>query len=127
MWKRSNLQGGVARNAVVELEPETVHRMLQDRSARLIDVREPDERRQEFIPGSLPMPLGALEEKTIAESGGRLTIFHCRSGKRSRRALDTVLAKGHQNVAHMKGGIEAWKAGGLPVAGEGSGALRLSR
>ncbi len=45
----------------------------------------------------------------------RRTILYCASGGRSALAADTLQRMGYGNVAHLDGGIKAWKEGGNPV------------
>jgi rhodanese-related sulfurtransferase len=42
-------------------------------------------------------------------------ILHCASGGRSALATQTLMQMGYTNIAHMDGGINAWKEAGLPV------------
>jgi len=37
-------------------------------------------------------------------------VLHCKSGGRSTKALDEMEAQGFEDVAHMTGGYDAWKA-----------------
>jgi rhodanese-related sulfurtransferase len=47
---------------------------------------------------------------------GKRTILHCTSGGRSALAIDTMRQLGYTNVAHLEGGINAWKEKGHPVS-----------
>ena len=40
-------------------------------------------------------------------------ILHCASGGRSALAAKTLKDMGYNNVAHLDGGIKAWKEAGL--------------
>jgi rhodanese-related sulfurtransferase len=46
---------------------------------------------------------------------GRKLVLHCGSGKRSLMAAHKLQAAGHGHLTHLAGGIQAWKAAGLPV------------
>jgi rhodanese-related sulfurtransferase len=69
------------------------------------------------------MPRGMLEfyaDSTLPYHRPELTpdrriILHCASGGRSALAADLLTDMGYTNVAHMDGGITAWKAAGRPV------------
>lgn len=100
---------------VIGYEPSSVKKMLDEGKARLVDVREADEHARERIAGASLVALSAFDAARVPESNGTVTILHCRSGKRSMDASLRLLAAGHGTAAHMKGGIEAWKAAGLPV------------
>ncbi len=97
------------------LEPAEIARLLKASKALLIDVREPAEYAAERIPGALLYPLSTFDGTTLPADGPSRVIFHCGSGKRSLTAAEKRLAAGETHAAHMRGGIAAWKAAGLPV------------
>ncbi len=41
--------------------------------------------------------------------------MQCAGGVRSMRAAQALVAAGHTNVVNLEGGINAWKAAGLPL------------
>ena len=81
--------------------------------ARLIDVREPAEFEAERIAGALLMPLSTLDPAKLPKDAP--LIFQCGTGKRSSLALARVQQAGLPHDAHLAGGIQAWKAAGLPT------------
>lgn len=101
-----------------EIDPVVVSEMLLEGTGRLVDVREADERRRQFISGSLSMPLSSFDAERLDCGGKPITILHCHGGGRSRKALERLEAAGKLSVAHMRGGIDAWKAAGLPIVEE---------
>lgn len=75
-----------------------------------IDVREPYEY-EEFNIGATLIPLGEIPE-AITEMQDRKEneiVVHCRSGARSGRAQQFMLAEGFSNVLNLQGGIMAWQ------------------
>lgn len=99
-----------------EVDPKDVQRLLADGRATLVDVREPDEFRQERIAGAINLPLSRFDPSALPSAAGRTTILHCKSGRRSFTATEKLFAAGHGQATHMRGGLEAWKAAGLPTA-----------
>ena len=97
------------------LEASEVSQLLQAGKILLIDVREPSEYASERIAGALLYPLSTFDASMLPDDGPRRVVFHCGSGKRSLTAADRRLGAGQKHVAHMGGGIAAWKAAGLPV------------
>jgi rhodanese-related sulfurtransferase len=97
------------------LDPEDVARRLAERSIVLIDVREPNEHASERIHGALLFPLSTFDPKALPETDGRKVVFHCGSGIRSAKAVAACEAAGLGINAHLKGGLQAWKAAGLPT------------
>lgn len=104
-----------AQGRIAEFAPAQVRQMVADGRARLIDVREPDEHRAERIDGAANMPLSSFDPARVASPNGVVAVLHCKSGKRSRQAAEKLLAVGHASAHSMAGGIEAWKAAGLPT------------
>jgi rhodanese-related sulfurtransferase len=98
-----------------ELDPKDVYQAIQDGKAVLIDVREPGEFGSERIHGASLHPLSTFDAKTLPVDKTRDIVFHCGSGKRSMDALKRCEAAGVPITAHVKGGLMAWKAAGLPT------------
>lgn len=73
----------------------------------LIDVREPDEYSICHLNGLL-IPLGSLAEHLATLDKTKSYVLHCRSGGRSHRAAELMLAAGFNEVANLVGGISAW-------------------
>ncbi|UFK98619.1 rhodanese-like domain-containing protein [Kaistella faecalis] len=112
-----------AKQQIDNLTPEQVQQELQNGSATLIDIREGNELKESGrIAGSVHAPRGMLE--FYADSGlpyhkpelskDRRLILHCASGGRSALATATLKQMGFENVAHLEGGMKAWKEAGLP-------------
>ncbi len=92
--------------------------------ALLVDLREDDERFLEgTIPGSLHVPRGMIELSADPTSPlhrqeldpERRIIVYCSSGSRSALAADTLQRMGYKEVAHLEGGMMAWKEDKRPV------------
>lgn len=83
----------------------------------LVDVREPNEWAQMRVPGALHAPLSAFPSALNNVPADRRVVFYCLSGKRSARALEIAQSNGKAIDTHVAGGISAWRAAGLPVAG----------
>ncbi|GAB3690328.1 rhodanese-like domain-containing protein [Spirosoma flavus] len=113
-----------AKQQVENLTPEQVQQEMQNGNANLIDIREPDELKQTGkISGSTNAPRGMLEfyadeslpyHKPEFDKNKRI-ILHCASGGRSALAAATLKQMGYTNVAHMDGGMKAWKEAGFPT------------
>lgn len=113
-----------AKSRIENLTAEQVQEELSSGNACLIDIRESEELIQNgTIEGSVHAPRGMLEfyadpalpyHKPAFTREKRL-ILQCASGGRSALAAITLLEMGYDNVAHLDGGIKAWKDAGLPV------------
>ena len=90
-------------------------------SARIVDVREPDEWTAGHIGHASLVPLATVPGNLEAFDG-EPTYVVCRSGARSGRACDFLRGQGRTAV-NVTGGMIAWAAAGFEVVtGAGSGA-----
>jgi rhodanese-related sulfurtransferase len=80
----------------------------QDPKTILIDVREEDEFNEVNLSGIL-IPMSEIEDRfeEIPKSADKVYIY-CRSGRRSRTAIDFLKSKGYANCMNVTGGILAW-------------------
>lgn len=113
-----------AEKHIVSLEAgEAIARLGEDnvRFIDLRDIREID--RTGVIPGAFHCPRGMLEFWIDPESpyhkpvfaGPYTFIFYCAGGWRSVLATRTAQLMGLSPVAHIRGGLLAWKEAGGPV------------
>jgi rhodanese-related sulfurtransferase len=121
MPARSGEHRSSARDGLVEAED--LKGRLESGRAVLIDVREPDEHARERIAGARSVPLSKFDCSAVPMDGGSAIVLHCKSGRRSAEALQRLAAEGRSGVLQLRGGIDAWKAAGLPV--QTAGAVRL--
>lgn len=83
----------------------------------LVDVREKDEWRQGFVPGSVHIPRGFLEmqaEAKLPKKDARI-ITMCAGGIRSAFAAKVLADLGYTNVVSANPGYGQWKDKGYPV------------
>jgi rhodanese-related sulfurtransferase len=104
-----------------EVPAQTIKQQLHDREIVLIDVREPAEHAAERIPGALSFPLSTFDPAALPQHDGHEIVFHCAGGKRSAAAVARCLEQGLPYARHMTGGLQAWKAAGLPTVAPGRG------
>lgn len=76
----------------------------------LIDVREPDEYAIASIEGARLIPLQTLPEQLDTLPKDREILIHCKSGRRSARAVEFLLENGYTHVKNVSGGIDSWLA-----------------
>lgn len=80
----------------------------------LLDVRTPEEFAAEYIPGAVNIPVQVLDEQLHKVPNDQPVVIYCRSGNRSKIALQMLAQAGHTDLYDL-GGIIEWKAAGLPV------------
>ena len=100
---------------LTELSPPAVAKGMREQAIVLIDVREPQEYAAEHVDGALLFPLSTFDPAALPSPEGREIVFHCGTGKRSAMAVGKCLERGIGHGVHMAGGIQAWKAAGLPT------------
>jgi rhodanese-related sulfurtransferase len=112
-----------AKGQVENLSPEQVAQESAE-GALVVDLREPAEiERDGTIEGAVQAPRGMLEFYADPHSPyhraefdpSRRTILFCASGGRSALGAVTLSQLGYSDVAHLDGGIKAWRDGGRPV------------
>jgi rhodanese-related sulfurtransferase len=99
---------------ISQASPAEVRDGLASGEILLVDVREPNEYAFERIPGALLYPLSTFDPKAVPV-GDRKLVVQCAAGGRSMRAAQALVAAGHALVVNLEGGINAWKAAGLPL------------
>jgi rhodanese-related sulfurtransferase len=99
---------------VSDASPEQVKAWLDQGEILLVDVREVNEYAVERIHGALLYPLSTFDPAALPLAGRKL-VLHCAGGKRSATAGHKLLEAGHPHVTHLAGGLQAWKAAGLPT------------
>ena len=113
-----------AKQEIENLNPLQVQQELLNGNTVLIDIRESEELTQNGkIESAVHAPRGMIEfyadpslpyHKPEFDKSKRI-ILQCASGGRSALATQTLKKMGYTNVAHLDGGLKAWKEAGLPV------------
>lgn len=97
-----------------DLTPAELQAALASGEIALIDVRESYEFDAERIPGSLNFPLSTFDPAALP-TDGKVMVLSCAGGVRSLRAMGQCQLAGLDVTHHLGGGINAWKAAGLPT------------
>ena len=82
--------------------------MKSGKTICLIDVREPHELAISRIEGAQNIPLGELAGRLAELDSAQEIVLFCKTGSRSRRALELLSSAGFRKVRNLKGGINAW-------------------
>ena len=116
-----------AKARIESLSPSAVAAELEGRDFLLVEIREAEERVQHgSIPGAIQTSRGMLEfyadptsayHQPVFDPGSRI-ILYCASGGRSALAVAMLKELGYTRVAHLDGGLKAWREAGLTVAKE---------
>jgi rhodanese-related sulfurtransferase len=99
--------------AMQKISPDQARALIQD-GAVLVDIREADERARQFIAKSVHAPLSAIAAADLPASA-KAIIFHCKTGNRTSVNAAALNAKAPCQSYILDGGLDAWKAAGLPI------------
>lgn len=112
---------------IPEVDPGTLSAWLRTGQAVLVDVREPGEHAAVRIAGAHLLPLGRVAAGHLPAHGEQRLVLHCQKGGRGKAACEKLLKEMPAlEVYNLAGGIEAWRATGLPLETRGA-ALPLDR
>jgi rhodanese-related sulfurtransferase len=101
---------------VPEISPKEVAEKIKDNSAKVVDIREPQEYAEGYIDGITFIPMSQLGNRLgeLGEKDAPL-IMLCKSGGRSGNITAQLINMGYTNVTNMTGGMLAWMQNGLPT------------
>ena len=105
-----------------ELAPKSAAEM---EDAQFVDVRTPAEFESSHIEDARHVPLDELQARAEELDRERPVVFYCRSGERSRMAVDAFRASGWDAYT-SGGGLLAWDEQGLPLDPQGAGVAQHS-
>ncbi|MEO0982214.1 MAG: rhodanese family protein [Pseudomonadota bacterium] len=109
------------------LDPKTVADRLKAGAIALIDIRDRDEFAREHIEGAISMPVSSIDEAGLNLEPTKPAVFHCKSGMRTQANCAKLAAHVTGDAFILEGGLDAWKAEGLPTARDASAPLALNR
>jgi rhodanese-related sulfurtransferase len=92
-------------------------RLINQKDAIVIDVREPGEYAQGHILNARNFPLDELDARVreLERHKEKPVIISCATGNRSGTAANALRKHGFTNVVQLSGGIAAWQQAGLPT------------
>ncbi|MHC4908892.1 MAG: rhodanese-like domain-containing protein [Planctomycetota bacterium] len=97
---------------LVDVTPEILEAWLDEGDTVVVDVREDFEHASESIADACHAALSKFDPEALRSAhGSRRLVFQCRTGRRSAEAAERFGAADEQ-VFHLAGGLEAWKASG---------------
>ena len=113
---------------VATISPTTLAELRRKgETITLIDVRTPAEYGEVHVEFARNIPLDRLDAKDVkALAGPGPLYFVCKSGGRSQKACEKLLAAGLTDVVSVEGGTAACEAAGVPVV-RGRKAMSLER
>ena len=87
---------------------EAIMILKNDKEAILLDVRSPQEYRENHLSGSINLPLYNIESNCneMLPNKEDTIIIYCQSGNRSKRAMQILQKDGYTNLYNIAGGMD---------------------
>lgn len=95
-------------SAYKNISTKEAKELYQQEGYLLLDVRTPAEIMERSIPGSLNIPLQEIEQRLAEIPRDKKLLVICRSGNRSRQAIQILIQHGYKDLYNVDGGITAW-------------------
>lgn len=94
---------------VKNVKADELKKLIANNSKKLlVDVREPSEYRNGYIPGAINIPLSQLKGRIKDIPTDKEIFLYCQSGMRSKQASRILSKIGFPNVTNLQGGILSW-------------------
>jgi rhodanese-related sulfurtransferase len=103
---------------VEHLDPAGAERLLEQKpGAVVLDIRTPAEYASGHIEGAVNLDFNApgFADELAKLDRDATYVVHCGTGGRSTRSLEIFERLGFRSVAHLDGGLNAWREAGKPV------------
>lgn len=104
--------------SVSSITAEEVKRALENKAdVIVVDVRTQEEYSKGHINGSILLPVDSVQEKIVSviPDKNKIAYVYCRSGARSKMAVQAMKKMDYTNTYHMQGGFLVWEQLGFPV------------
>ena len=108
---------------VSELDPSACRALLEGKAGCVvIDVRTPDEYARSHIPDAVNIDLSSAAFTGLIGKLDRngTYLVCCRLGGRAAKAARIMRQLGFTKVYNLAGGVDRWRAEGLPVSSKGA-------
>ncbi len=106
---------GVTRGTIPQIGPADLARRLEGGGVSVIDVRGASEWAEGHVPLARNLHYGSIGARAGELPRDGALVLHCETGSRSAIAASRLAALGFRNVFNLAGGLDAWRAAGLPA------------
>lgn len=99
-----------AQTAPSSVSLEVARDALENSTAIVIDIREPDEHATGVAAGTRLLPMSQLGKRLgeVPKSSDQLVLLICNTQNRSARVADQLRAAGYTNITYVNGGMSQW-------------------
>jgi phage shock protein E len=84
-----------------QIDCPEARRMVQEKGAQLVDVRSPAEYASGTLPGSVNIPVQAIQQAELRLDRSKPVIVYCMSGARSAQAQNVLKQMGFNDVHNL--------------------------
>jgi rhodanese-related sulfurtransferase len=103
---------------VSTLDATGVLRLINDRDAVIVDIRDVGEYKDGHIPQARHIPLNGLSDRLgeLAKVKDKPIVVYCRSGATAQSACALLKKNGFADVHALNGGLPSWLDAKLPIS-----------
>ena len=101
-------------------------KLLLEKGALLIDIRDADEHSREHIPNGKNVPISKLCDDQVGE-GHDAIVYYCKSGNRTKMNAPLLVKAAKTEAFILEGGIENWKKTGMAVNKRAGAPIEMMR
>jgi rhodanese-related sulfurtransferase len=104
-------------SAIVQLTPQDASELVNDTSVTILDVRTINEYKAGHIGKAIVIPVQELQERVseIEHLKNSKVLVYCRTGVRSKKALQILQQNGFSQLYHLEKGIRLWTQEGFKI------------
>lgn len=104
-------------SSIVQMSPKQADKLIQDSTVSILDVRTKEEYNAGHIKGAILIPVQELQSRIseIDSLKNKKVLVYCRSGNRSKKALDILTQSGFSQLYHLEKGIKIWMQDGFKI------------
>jgi len=101
----------------MDLSAKKAFELLQIKEIKILDVRTVPEFKSGHIKNAINIDVMPADfRERVAKLDTDFTwLVYCRSGSRSRNAVQVMQELGFENILHLKHGLLEWESEGLPL------------
>lgn len=104
-------------SAIVQLTPQDASELVNDTFVTILDVRTINEYKAGHIGKAIVIPVQELQERVseIEHLKNSKVLVYCRTGVRSKKALQILQQNGFSQLYHLEKGIRLWTQEGFKI------------
>ena len=115
--KEAKIRSPIIKDITAPQAQSLIQKNRQNKDFVIIDVRTPSEYTSGHIENAVNIDYSASNFRDEADKldKNKVYLIYCRSGSRSKKALETMKELGFAEVYNLIGGITSWEVEGLPT------------